>query len=273
MSNLYKQWLVRTEDTRVINSNDAVTELMSKNLRQSADARANGESSGEQSSDGTFKEGLFGENLKILELQEPEIDYAAEAKAEAERILEEARGRAEQILTDAQNGAAEIHETAKNQGYEEGRTAAARELEDERARLAQTYENRQKSLEEDYCRRRDSMEHDLVDVILEVFNKVFHIQFDNKKHILVHLIDDAILNVEGEKSFRIKVAPGNVQFLETHKEEILDHVGHDVELEILADSGLDGNGCMIETDSGVFDCGLGTQLENLIKDIRSLSCV
>ena len=58
------------------------------------------------------------------------------------------------------------------------------------------------------------MEKDLVDVILEVFNKVFHIQFDHKKHILMYLIDDAILNIEGDKKFRIKVANSNVMFLE-----------------------------------------------------------
>ena len=69
----------------------------------------------------------------------------------------------------------------------------------------------------------------------------------------------------------MKVAETNVLFLEHHKEEILDRVGHDIELEILADSTMEGNDCIIETDSGVFNCSLGAQLENLIKDIRSLS--
>lgn len=36
------------------------------------------------------------------------------------------------------------------------------------------------------------MEQDLVDVIVTVFEKVFHIQFDDKKEILMHLIEDAI---------------------------------------------------------------------------------
>ena len=31
---------------------------------------------------------------------------------------------------------------------------------------------------------------------------------------------------------------------------------------------MSGSDCMIETDSGVFDCGLDTQLKNLTKDIR-----
>ena len=49
-----------------------------------------------------------------------------------------------------------------------------------------------------------------------------------------------------------------------------DRVGHDIELEIVSDATVEGNDCTIETDSGVFNCSLGTQLENLIKDIRSL---
>lgn len=86
----------------------------------------------------------------------------------------------------------------------------------------------------------------------------------------MYLIAQRHYEYRRRKQFRIKVASGNVEFLENHKEEILDRVGHDIELEMIADSTMDGNDCIIETDSGVFDCSLGAQLENLIKDIRSL---
>ena len=115
------------------------------------------------------------------------------------------------------------------------------------------------------------MEKELVDVILKVFNKVFHIQFENKKQILMHLINNAILNIEGDKDFRIKVADSNVLFLENHRNDILERVGHGIELEFISDSTMKGNECLIETESGIFDCSLETQLENLIKDIKSLS--
>ncbi|MBR2402739.1 MAG: flagellar biosynthesis/type III secretory pathway protein [Lachnospiraceae bacterium] len=146
-----------------------------------------------------------------------------------------------------------------------------KELQEKRAALEAEFSARFRDLELEYTSKRDNMEADLVDVILDVFNKVFHIQFDNKKHILMHLINDAILNIEGDRNFRIKVADSNVLFLENHREDILERVGHGIELEFIADSTMDGNDCLIETDSGVFDCSLGTQLENLIKDIRSLS--
>lgn len=263
LSNLYKQWFVRTEDTRVINSNELVTELMQKNVHHPV-VPEDGEV------DKTFQEGLMVEDLGSVIKAEPEVDYVQEAKEEAERILEEARAQAERLVQDANDNAVAIREDAKRQGYEEGTVAATEELSGRQAELDTVFAERQSTLEADYAKKRETMEHDLVDVILEVFNKVFHIQFDNKKDILMYLIDNAIMNIEGEKQFRIKVASGNVEFLENHKEEILDRVGHDIELEMIADSTMDGNDCIIETDSGVFDCSLGAQLENLIKDIRSL---
>ena len=199
-----------------------------------------------------------------------EIDHTAEAKKEAEKILAEAHAQAETILNQADQEAENIRENAKNTGYQEGRQSLESELAAQREQLQNEYQRKQETLQDEFREKQKNMEKDLVDVILEVFNKVFHIQFDNKKHILMYLIDDAILNIEGDKKFRIKVANSNVMFLENHKEEILERVGAGIEIEIVADSSMDGNSCVIETDSGVFDCSLGVQLENLIKDIKSL---
>ena len=237
MPNLYKQYFVHNEPdkTRVINSNG-------------------------------FSAGIVGPDTDYVE----EIDHTAEAKKEAEKILAEAHAQAETILSQADQEAENIRENAKNTGYQEGRQCLESELAAQREQLQNEYQRKQETLQDDFREKQKNMEKDLVDVILEVFNKVFHIQFDNKKHILMYLIDDAILNIEGDKKFRIKVANSNVMFLENHKEEILERVGAGIEIEIVADSSMDGNSCVIETDSGVFDCSLGVQLENLIKDIKSL---
>lgn len=56
-----------------------------------------------------------------------------------------------------------------------------------------------------------------------------------------------------------------MSFLEKHKDEILDYVGHDIELEIVPDYTLNENACTIETDAGIFDCGVDVQLDNLMK--------
>lgn len=265
MSNLYKQWFVRTETehTRVIDSDAIMSEFLKKNVPSTPAPKAE-----QQSADGEFAEGLAtaGNVLK----SEPETDYVQLAKEEAKEILSEARREADGILVRAEAEKAEIEKQAQEKGYSDGQAQLQQELNRLRTELEVSYDEKKQELDAQYTKERANMENELVDVILEVFNKVFHIQFDSKKEILMHLINNAILNIEDEKKFRVKVAESNVIFLENHREEILDRVGHDIELEIVADFSLDENNCIIETASGIFDCSLGVQLENLIKDIRSL---
>ena len=270
MSNLYKQYWVtnQPDNARVINANAVLEERKAKLLeRQLAEQRHQEELSK------SFEAGIVREDTEVIEeIQEAEeVDYVEQTKEEAERILADANSQAQAVLNQAYLDAQKLREEAKVQGFAEADVVMKKELKEKRSALEAEYTARSRELEQDYTEKRDNMENDLVDVILEVFNKVFHIQFDSKKHILMHLINNAILNIEGDRSFRIKVADSNVLFLENHREDILERVGHGIELEFIADSSMDGNDCFIETDSGVFDCGLDTQLENLIKDIRSLS--
>ena len=71
--------------------------------------------------------------------------------------------------------------SAKTQGYEEGRASAEQENEQLRVQLEESYGNSREILSSDYRDKREHMEQDLVDVIVTVFEKVFHIQFDDKK--------------------------------------------------------------------------------------------
>ena len=123
----------------------------------------------------------------------------------------------------------------------------------------------EESLNTDYRNKLQHMEQQVVEVVVHVFEKVFHIQFDDKTEILLSLVSDAIMGIEGSKDFRIRVAEVNFEFMENHR------VGEDISLEMIADPMLEENQCMIETDSGIFNCSLGVQLENLIKDLKSLS--
>lgn len=153
----------------------------------------------------------------------------------------------------------------KNRVIWKDRISLEQEYNQKKQQLEQEQQQKKIQLQNSYQEKQKNMEKELVDVILNVFNKVFHIQFDDKKEILLHLIDNAIANIEDEKHFRIKVAGDNVSFLEKHKDEILDYVGHDIELEIVPDYTLNENACTIETDAGIFDCGVDVQLDNLMK--------
>ena len=269
LSNLYKQYFVQNQpnNARVIDPN-ALLELRAAKELERQREEAKRQAMLAQS----FEAGIIRTDTEYIEeiVEEEPVDPVETAREEAERILSEANMKAEQIAREAQMDAEALREEYKAQGYAEGASVKEQELQELQERLETDFALKNQMLESEYIRKRDNMEAELVDVILEVFNKVFHIQFDSKKHILMHLINDAILNIEGDRNFRIKVADSNVLFLENHREDILERVGHGIDLEFIADSTMDGNECLIETDSGIFDCSLETQLENLIKDIKSL---
>lgn len=267
MYNLYKQAYggISSSGTRIINSNEAVEEKLNELAKKlEREARQNGGEFVEG-----FVEGINAENVEEL-LEEERVDEGL-TREEADQIIAEARAEAERIVAEAQfNRSTVLNQAAKEgeeQGYAEGQARAEAELESRMQELEE-YKNQ---LDEEYERRQAEMEPQLVDVIIRVFEKVFHIQFDDKKEILVHLIKNAIMNVEGSREFNVRVCEDNYAFIEAHKQDILSRVGQNILLNITADSVLKDNECMIETDSGIFDCSLGVQLESLIKDIKSLS--
>ena len=148
--------------------------------------------------------------------------------------------------------------------------AVIRELEEEYGKKQAELEEHKLSLQADYNREMKELEPMLLNTIITVVEKVFHIQFSDKKDILLYLVENAVMNIEGCKSFRIRVGEEQRVFLERRKEEILEQVGHDITLEFLSDSSFQEDQCVIETDTGIFDCGTGVQLENLVRDIKAL---
>ena len=260
MSNLYKQYFVQNQpdNARVIDPN-ALLELRAAKLLERQREEAKRQAQLAQS----FEAGIIRTDTEYIEeiVEEEPVDPVETAREEAERILSEANAKANQITKKAQMDAETLCEESKAQGYAEGASKKERELQELQERLETDFALKNQMLESEYKRKRDNMEAELVDVILEVFNKVFHIQFDSKKHILMHLINNAILNIEGDRNFRIKVADSNVLFLENHRDDILERVGHGIDLEFIADSTMDGNECLIETDSGVLTVALKHSLK------------
>lgn len=266
MSNFFKQYNVVEEhsDVRMIDYNAMAQEKLRELMAKQKPGFTAGGADGFQSLDSIVPQEPVKSPEEILQ----------EAKDEADRILKDARSRSDDMLNRAYQDSEEIKLQAKeeghSQGYREGSEEARRELEEEYGRKQEELEEHKLSLQEDYNREMKELEPMLLNAILTVVEKVFHIQFSDKKDILLYLVENAISNIEGSKNFRIRVGEEQRMFLERRREEILEQVGHDVSLEILSDPTFKEDQCIIETDTGIFDCGTGIQLENLIKDMKAL---
>ena len=101
---------------------------------------------------------------------------------------------------------------------------------------------------------------------------MFKVDLADNRDILVHLIDSTLRKVESSRTFIVHVSAEDYPYVNMQKQALLDGpVGGKGILEIVEDIALAKGDCMIETDGGIFDCGIGTQLEELTKKLRVLS--
>lgn len=257
MSNLLKQRNVISQDqtTRIIDANQMLA------MRLEAQRRA------------MYPDGLPEEQ----EPAEPEItpeEIRAEAeqiRSEAEKVLEAARIRAADMVEKAQGQVDQIREEARGDGYQAGYEDGQRKAEEELAAANQELAGHREELEAEYRQKLLEMEGQVLEAVCDVLERVFGIQFDSFGQILLHLVGQAVQQVEGAKEFTVRVHPGQYGYLKEHQQELAAQVGPSVGIQLEADTSLAESGCMIETDSGFFDCSLDVQFRNLIKAVRMLS--
>ena len=278
MSNLLKRSSVINKDERVIDYNDLIkkkiqTIMESKHNEMDADGFINGLHadvveeliSDDGTADALTDDAAMGEQQAAASLEN--------ANAEAERIIEEARLQAEQIIADANKNADAAFEEAKQNGYYEGNEKAQEEMNIKQAQLEAEFDNKRKELEQEYNTLKESIEPELVEVITDVFRKVTGVVAEDNQEIILHLINDVMHNADGSRDYVIKVSPDDYKFLVNNQGKIYCAMSREVNIDIVEDATLERNQCMIETNTGIFNCSLDIELNNLIKNIKLLSCV
>jgi flagellar assembly protein FliH len=219
-----------------------------------------------------FKEGIDAPK------PEPQIDVEAirqeaieAARAEAKKITDEAEEKARQFMKEAEQQASAMLAENKQLGYEQGLADAKDEMKEKSDALEEDMRAKRQELYDNYEKKLTGMESDIVDAIIHVFDKVFNIQFEDKREILMALVNNTLMDVEAGDKIRIHVSNDDVSTFEKHMPEIQDKVGAEVTVELIRDNSLSEGQCQIETPFGIFDCGVDTELTGLLKDIRSLA--
>lgn len=271
-SNLVKQFytiLPEEKEKRVIDNNDRIRRRLAMLSREQGG-----------SEDG-FVSGLA--VADVVEVSEDATGNVIKAQDEAKEILEQARAEAETIRAEAQAEANQIRletqkqaeiekqialDQAKQQGYDEG---MARAQAHEKA-MEQEYLEKARSLEGEYQRQIDVLEPAFVDTITGIYEHVFHVELSSYREILTALISDALHKLEGSRNFMIHVSKEDYPYVSLQKKQMLaGTVWENVNVDVVEDGALGKNACMIETENGIFDCGLDTQLSEIRKKLALLS--
>ena len=202
---------------------------------------------------------------------------AENVKKEALLILKNAEKEADIIVKEAKEQAQEILEEAKVKGQEEGflkgSEEAKLELEEAKKELSTKYHKKEQKLEEEYYDKMEELEPAFAKLTCQLVYKLTGIMAEQKENVIMYLMNSALREIENSKNFLIKVSEEDYEEVMKHREEIYGKNNPSISIDVLADSKLTKNQCLIETDNGVVNAGLEVQLEGLIEDIMLLSSV
>ena len=96
-------------------------------------------------------------------------------------------------------------------------------------------------------------------------------ELSSYREILTALISDVLHKLEGSKNFIIHVSKDDYAYVSMQKKQMLaGAVSESTTVDVVEDAAVARNECMIETENGIFDCGLGTQLSELKKRLTLL---
>ena len=204
-------------------------------------------------------------------------ELIAEAQSQIELMkqgalveIEEARQQAYDEAKEQgyQDGLEQGKQEGFEQGHQDGLDSVAQEREQAFAEAAQKIA----MIEKEYQKKLDELEPRFIDTLTRIYEHIFHVSLKNSRELIVYLIQNTMRNIEGSGSYLIHVSKEDYPFASMQKRELIKNTNISADdVEIIEDSTMGKNECMIETGSGVFDCSLGTQLEALNEELRLLS--
>lgn len=180
-------------------------------------------------------------------------------KDKAKSIIENAESDAKKISTT-------IYSEAKESGYQDGMKAASLKIEELENELNLKLEQHQA----EYEKLIKTLEPQVASIIIDLLGKITGIIIKNNQ-VIEHLIRQSLLGADKSKSYFIRLSEEEYKLINEHKEQFEEIVGKDTEIEFAIDKNLKKNQCLIETDSGIIDCSLDVQLNNLYESIRLLA--
>lgn len=198
-----------------------------------------------------------------------------DAAAEARRIIERAREQAEQIIADTQPKIEAMHAEVQEarQQLEEERGA----IEEERRTILE--EAREEGYKEGFTKvneiiydltekKRDVLaqaEADMIRLSIRVAARILGRELRQHPDTIADIVTQAIQTVRNQTKITIRVNPDDLEHLVKSREQLLNRVGQSKIIDFQSDTKVQPGGCIIDSEAGIVNAQLKTQLEVMEK--------
>ncbi|NQX46173.1 flagellar assembly protein FliH [Paenibacillus tritici] len=197
------------------------------------------------------------------------------ASQEAENIVESARTEAEEWWRQRREQDELLIEAVKSEGYQQGYQEGLAQAEQEMSRrLAEMMEEARTVLQEAY-RAKDVIiqeaEPFLVELSCSIAEKIVDRQLTVEPQFAMDLIRKNLARKREQGLISLCVSPAQFAFVNAAREELSLAVDSQAELQILPDSTVRDQGCVIRSSFGSIDARVDTQLSEIKKELLRIA--
>lgn len=167
------------------------------------------------------------------------------------------------LVSRAQEESENIKKSAFEEGYRKGLEKASSDLEVFREQLSQFM-----------SAKNDVFEYiapDILELSVDIAKTIIKKELESDPQVLINTIVDVLKTVsKNEPKIVIRVNPQSVQFIKDTIPNITYQYGIDSKINIVADPSIEEGGCVFQTNNGIVDASIDTQVEIIKKALEEI---
>ncbi len=161
--------------------------------------------------------------------------------------------------------AQEAYEKGFEQGHRDGEELGRKKYETLAARLAEVL----KSLEQEIERHILALEPQVLALVKLMAEKVINREISLNSEVLQEAIREALSHVVDQARVKIRLNPGDLEFLEEIIEELSEELSRLKDFEVIPDGSISRGGCLLETDFGLIDATVERRWREALQKLES----
>lgn len=162
------------------------------------------------------------------------------------------------LISRAQEEAGTIKDSAAKDGYKAGLDQAKEDIQQVKIAIEQFLKAKQDVFE--------YIAPDILEISVDIARKIVKKEIEQDPQILLETILDVLKTMaKDETRISVKVNPAQLNTTKENMPTIISTIGLDARINIYADATIDVGGCIVETNNGIVDATINTQLE-IIKE-------
>jgi flagellar assembly protein FliH len=154
-------------------------------------------------------------------------------------------------------------ENAYKFGFEDGRKIGLDEGRKEVRPAVEALQHLLQAFTEERAKLFRDSEVTLLELAVSISRRIIHGEVRTDPSIVQRVIVDSLRLVEERQSIQLKVSAADWQRVKAYERELLDSSHGIRSIEIRADERVEPGGCMIESETGIIDARIQTQLDEI----------